>query len=230
MAVQARENIVAQQRLDLSILSAIESFTAADFRSIVKAFTGLDKAYILSGLQVTATSGLTISIKVANSQVFNPLDSSGSFLLSPSDATDIIVDLPASQSNIFVEASFINMSKAPITASQWDPLAQNGDSPAGFEFQASINSQNIIVMRITANTVGPTPNAIPIAVISTDASKVTNMKDARNGMFRLATGGVNADAGNNFPFSATRGESVGSGTGVGDAQIVLLEKKTGLAF
>lgn len=216
MAVLSRVNFVAQQRLDLNHLLAAESFLAYDFRALLTGFSGLEKPYILRGYEVVGKTGLTLSIQKANSMVFNPLDGNGSFFVGTPDDAEILVDLPADQENVFVQARFRNVTAAPVNTAFWDALALTGEDVAGTEFTASTNTQNLVVLDIEANTVGFDEDAIPILRATTSASAVTKMSDCRQMFFRLGTGGPTPNPLAKFPWSNTRQESIAEGTGVDD--------------
>ena len=96
MAVQSRNNLLAQQRLDLTHVLAAESFTAFDFRTLMTMFTGSNFTYVMRGFQITGTSGLTLSVNVADAMVLNPQDNNGSFYRGLPSDPDQIVQLPAS--------------------------------------------------------------------------------------------------------------------------------------
>ena len=215
MASLTRVNYIAQQRLDLQNLLAAESYTAFDFRSFVTAFTG-NKPFVLRGFEVIGKTGLAITINVQDSLTFNPLDGNGSFYRGLSDDDNIIIELPAQQENLFVEAKFINTTENPVNTAQWDPLALTGEDVAGTEFSASINSQVLMKLVITANSVGFTTGAIPILRASTDGSNVTKLIDCRPMLYRLGSGGVSPNPANKFAWGTKRGEPVSSGTGVDD--------------
>lgn len=217
MAVLGRVAFVAQQRVDLHHYLAMESFTAADFRSVITALVGNDKPYIARGLKVVGKNGLTVSIQVANSQIFNPLDNNASFYSGLSDDEDLNIDLPADQSNIFVEATFQNTTQAPTNAGIWNPSTTTGEDSSGEEYTASIDTQNIVYLEVTANTVGFSDGSIPLFRASTSASAITDFVDSRDLMFRLGSGGAVPDPLNKYNWSATRTESIPNGTGVGDA-------------
>lgn len=216
MAVLARVNFLAQSRLDLNDVLAQESFQAFDFRSLITAFSGLNRPYILRGFEVTGKTGLSISIRVKKSLIFNPFDGVGSFYAGGTDDEDILVDLPADQENIFVQAKFVSVTNAPLNRAFWDSLALTGDDTAGTEFTASVNSQVIVKLVIEANTVGFDADAVGIVRASTSASAVTGFVNARASIFRLGSGGPTPNPLNKFPWSNTRGEPVAVGTGVGD--------------
>lgn len=214
MAVLARGNELAQQRLDLTTILAIESFTAFDFRSLMTFFVGSSASYILRGFHVTGKSGLTVSINQADAVVANPQDANGSFYRGLPSDPDAILTLPANQTNIFVEFTFKNVTQAPVTAAFWNPLALTGSDVAGDEFSASTDSQVVLQLVITANTTGFTPGSTPLYKVTTDSSSVTSIEDARNLMFRLGTGGVTPNPAYRFPWSVNRHDSVLAGPGV----------------
>jgi hypothetical protein len=216
MANLSRVNWIAQQRMDLHHLLGMESYTAFDFRAMISAFSG-KKAFILRGFEVVGKTGLSISISVKDSMVFNPTDGNGSFYAGLSTDPDTLLELPAESENLFVEAVFKNVSTAPINTSYWDPLALTGDDVAGTEYPASTNSQVTILSSISVNTVGFSDNAYPILRASTDGSNITKMIDCRPMFFRLGSGGTSPDSGHKFPWGTQRQEPVASGIGVGDA-------------
>jgi hypothetical protein len=216
MAVLSRVNFIGQQRLDLHHLLANDSYTAFDFRTIIAGIVGSDKTYIVKGFQVVGQSGLAINIKVADALVYNPKDPNGCMYTGLSDEPDEIVILPASQSNVFVEAVFKNESQAPVNSGFWDPLALFGDDAGGTEFTASANTQNVVVLEIKVNTSGFTEGAIPLLKANTGASSINSMEDRRQLLYRLGTGGTNPNPLNKYNFSPNRAEPVTVGNGTGD--------------
>lgn len=217
MSVQSRVSWTAQQRVDLHDMLAMESFTAFDLRSLVAAFTGSDRAFVIRGFEVVGKTGLTINIRVADSLVYNPQDGNASFYVGLSDDANLNVNLPADQTNIFIEGVFTNESGSPVNRGLWDPLALSGEDASGTEFTSSVNFENKVVLTINVNTVGFSEGAIPLVRASTSSSAVTNMIDCRPMMWRLGTGGTNPDPLRKFEFSNSRQEPLASGTGVGDA-------------
>ena len=216
MSSLTRVNWVAQQRIDLHHLLAAESYTSFDFRSLVSAFVG-SRAYVLRGFEVIGKTGLAITINLQDSITFNPLDGNGSFYRGLADDLNSIIELPASQDNLFIEAKFANTSENPVNTAYWDPLALTGEDIAGTEYSASANSQVLVYIIISVNTVGFTEDAIPILRASTDGSSVTKMTDCRPLFFRLGSGGVTPNAAYRYPWGTKRIEPVTSGSGVGDA-------------
>lgn len=217
MAVLGRVAFSAGQRVDLHDMLGLESFTAADFRALITSFVGNSGTYVVRGLQVVSKSGLTVGIKVSDSLVFNPLDTNASFYLGLSSDPDVILDLPADQTNIFVEGVFSNTTQSPVVRGIWDPLANAGTDTSGQEFSAAIDFQNIVVLEISANTTGFSDGSIPLFRASTSASAVTDFVDSRNLLFRLGAGGANPNPLNKYAWAGTRSESIPNGTGVGDA-------------
>ena len=213
--VQSRVNWSAQQRVDLTHFLAADSYASYDFRTLITMLVG-SNAMVVKGLEVVSKTGLTITLNTSGAIVLNPLDGNGSFYSGLPTDTNISQDLPAAQSNIFVEAYFTNSSINPINTASWDPLDLTGNSQAGNEFSSSINSQVVITINISVNTTGFTPGYIPILRASTDSNNVTSMTDCRPIMFRLGTGGTTPDHAHKFPWGNTRQEPVYSGIGVDD--------------
>lgn len=205
---------IAQMRLDLHHLLMAESFNSFDLRGLVGMMTGVNRSYVIRGLDVTGKTGLTISLNVADSLVLNHADQNGSFYLGLSDDPNVSITLPANQANVFVEATFVNQSEAPINTGFWDPLALTGESVSGTEFTASANSQNVLVLQISVNTIGFSAGAIPLVRAATNASSITSLRDWRTDMFRV---GTPEDPLHKFQWSTARGEPVSDGTGVGNA-------------
>jgi hypothetical protein len=215
MAVLARVHITSQERLDLPQLLGMESYTAYDFRALIEAFVGSTKPYIARGFEITGKTGLFVSVSLADCFVFNPLDTNGSFYLGDANAIDQQVEMPPSQPFVYLEARFSNITSAPVSASYWDPLSVSGNTE-GAEFTATQNSQNMIQMELSVNTVGFSTDAIPITVCSTSNSDITTLSDARPLMFRLGTGGASPNPGYKFPWSSSRGEPLTTGAGTGN--------------
>lgn len=215
MAVLARANFTSQQRLDLSDILSIESFTAFDFRAMISSFVG-ESPYIVRGFEVVGKTGLSVNIAVDDVFVFNPKDSVSSFYIGSADDSDLILDLEPNQSNIYVEVVFKAVSQVPRTYGFWDPLATSSGSEEGSQFSATQNSQVVVQLEILSNTVGFTSDSIPLFIIQTGAGEVTNITDARPLFFRLGTGGASPNPFSAFPWSTNRNEPPYSGPGVGD--------------
>ena len=213
MSVLSRTNLIAQMRLDLHHVLAGESYNAYDFRALITSFTG-SKPYVLSGFTVTGRTGLALSFSIKDSLTFNPLDGNGSFYKGISTDADVILELPAQQENIFVEARFINITDNPVNTAQWDSLALTGETVAGTEFGSSVDSQVIMQLVISANTIGFTTGSIPLLRASTDGANVTKMVDCRDLMWRLGSGGVTPNPARRFGWGSQRTEPVYSGQGV----------------
>ena len=216
MSVLSRVNLNSQQRVDLSTFLAMDSFSAFDMRSLINSFVN-DKAYIIRGFEVSGATGLSISVVTSNAFVFNPLDQSSSMFYGIPGTADTLLNLDPNQPNIYLEASFTTISQAPVTTGFWNPLSASSSNAAGSEFSASQNSQVIVQVDISANTVQFSENAIPLAIISTSASTITDIIDARPLLFRLGSGGSNPNPFNRFNWSPNRSEPQFNGTAVGQS-------------
>lgn len=217
MAVLSRTRWQGQQRLDGYMLLASDSFNAFDFRTIVSAMAGANQAYVLRGLTAVSKVSTSITIDVADCLIFNPQDESGSFYYGVPDAPAEIINLPANQANLFIEAKFSIDSRAATSVGYWDPLAVTGSTADGTEFTATSDIENYIKLEISSNTVGFSENSIPIMRCTTTSNAIINIIDCRNILWRLGTGGTSPDPLHKYDFSNTRGEAVGIGDDVGNA-------------
>lgn len=215
MSVLARVSLNSQQRFDLSSFLSMESFQAFDFRALISSLVG-SQPYIVRGFEIVGKTGLSISVTVADAFVFNPNDSAASFYYGNPNDPEMQLDLEPSQPNVYVEAKFVLESRAPTTAAFWNPLASTGNSTDGAQFAATQDSQIVVQLEISANTIGFNADSIPLFIITTAASAITKIVDARPLFFRLGTGGVNPNPFNKYGFSPNREEPPFAGTGVGN--------------
>jgi hypothetical protein len=206
MAVLSRVSFSSQQRLDLQHVIGEQSFQAADFRYFASIFGGIDKNYVVRGLEIISKGTLSVSVNVANCMIMSPLDGATSFYVGlPDDAPSSIL-LPQT-STIYLEAYFERATDNPVTTAQWDPGAITSQNPEGTEFTSSINFEEYVDLKLRYNTAGFTENAIKIATITTSANSVVGVVDARDLFYRLASGGAEPDYTYRFPWSDDRGES-----------------------
>lgn len=211
MAALSKVNFLSQQRVDLSHILAEASFTAFDFRAMLQMMNGLNKNYVISGFEVNGVSGLSISISVANAMLVSPLDGTVSFFVAEADQPDEQVIVPPSTGSVFIEAYLERDTKTPVTTAFFDPGATNEANPAGQEFTAAVDFQKVVEIKFRFNTDGFSTDAIPVARVSTSATAVDTVTDARDLFFRLGTGGANPDPFNKYAWSELREETSNPG-------------------
>lgn len=205
MSVIRQANILGQQRLDVPHVRAIESSIAADFDVLAGRVMGGSKALVIRGFTLTntaaGTASATIQLVTADSILFNVnATESGTFLWVPSDRTAETLN---SATNPRVDGSFtagqVNYVGLDLTRSADDStsdLVQFLDANTKLENPKNVPLARTLDYRIVISTVpfSSTPNIIPIAKITTDsqnqvATGTSSVEDARNLMYRLATGG-----------------------------------------
>lgn len=197
--------------MDLQHVVAEQSFQAADFRYLLSIFNGIEKNYVVRGLEILPSTDLTVSVVVANCMILSPLDGATSFYVGlPNDLPETIL-LPQ-DSTVYVEGYFERVSSHPVTTAQWDPGAITTQNPDGTEFTSSVNFEEYVDFKLRYNTAGFTESAIKIAKIQTNASNKTTVVDSRDSFYRLATGGSSPDFSHRYPWSTSRGESSVIGT------------------
>ena len=83
MSVLGRLLISSAERLDLPDFLAIDSYAAGDWKYFLKGLVGDSKPYILKGFEVIdpdqSIGSTNVSIEMADSMVFYPGSSAGSF-------------------------------------------------------------------------------------------------------------------------------------------------------
>lgn len=206
MAVHARVAWRSQQRVDIQHMVAEQSFAAADFRLFTYLFAGLDRNYIVRGLELVSTTALKVTISRARSMVVVPNVNATSFFVSESDDDPYEMTLP-SNSTVFIEGYFERVEGVPVTAAQWDPGAVSNENPAGSEFTSSVDFQEYVELKFRYNTSGFTSNAVKIAKVITGPSSVVTIVDSRDMFYRLAQGGSTPDYAYRYPWSTTRSEA-----------------------
>lgn len=201
MAVQSRVNWLGGQRVDLPDLLATDSYTINDIRNFLMSLTG-DTSFAVKGLEVTGWSGLTVSVKVADSLVFCPNNPVAPFYKGLAADLDLTIALQ-SNSEIFLELVLGTTTKGPVSKGFWDSLAITADSPAGSEYTETVDAQTVVVPKLVQRFGGFTPNSIKVAKITTGPSDITNVVDSRELFFRLATGGTAPDSAYVYPWDST---------------------------
>lgn len=207
MAILSRVNYLSQQRLDLQHMIANDSFNAFDIRAFGYILNGLDKNYVVRGLEVIALNGFTVTVKVSNCLILFPLDNEASFFYGLPDAQDEIINVPPSTEKVFIEAFLERVTETPVTGSFFDPSNTNDQNPAGQEFNASVDFQSIVKLQLRYNTEGFSVDAIPIAILRTNSTNVVDISDARDLFFRLGTGGALPSPYKKYAWSTDRVEN-----------------------
>jgi hypothetical protein len=204
MAVLGRLILGSAERLDLPDLLSIDSFTAADFKYLIKSFIGGDKPYILRGFDIIQPQDSigteSISIRIADSVVYYPAANAGAFYYGLEEgnvnAEPLVPELRKNATN-YVYLTFSTFDNARDSRAFWDPDQNGGE---GGEFSQDINTQSVLSIEVNVSTASFPENTIPIAKIDVGASVIDSIQDARDMMFRLGTGGLNPNPFSNFAF------------------------------
>ena len=194
-------------RLDLHHLLAEQSFTAFDFRSMLQMMNGLDRNYVINGMIIVGLSGLTASIEVKNAMLLCPLNGITSFYTATSDDPTVEIVVPPSIDKIFIEAYFEKVTQVPVTTAIFDPSSTTPATPAGTEFTAPVDFQEVVQLNFRYQINGFSADSIPIAIVKTNSTAIMQVTDARNMFFRLGTGGAAPDPYNKFLWSTQREET-----------------------
>ena len=214
MAILSRVNYLSQQRLDLQHVIANDSFNAFDLRAFSYVLNGLEKNYVVRGLEVIALNGFTVTVKISNCIILFPLDNEASFFYGLPDAVDEIINVPPSTEKVFLEGYLERVTETPVTGAFFDPSNTNDQNPAGQEFNASVDFQSIVKLQLRYNTEGFSVDAIPIAIFRTDSTNVVDISDARDLFFRLGSGGALPSPYKKYSWSPTRVENALPGSSI----------------
>lgn len=205
MAVHGRLLIGSGERMDLPDLLSVDSYIAADFKYLIQSFIGSDKPYILKGFDIInplpqRAISESVSIRVADSIVYYPGSSAGSFYHGlPEGNTYAQPLVPTLRRNAinYIYLTFNTFDTAKDTRAYWDPDQNGGE---GGEFSQDVNTQSVLKIDIGVSVSTFPENTIPVCMIETNASVILSIQDCRDLMFRLGTGGISPDPFSTFAF------------------------------
>lgn len=201
MAVLARLLLHSGQRLDLPDVLSIDSYSAADFKYLIQSFIG-PKNYVLKGFKIknpnNAIGNTSISMEVANSVVYSPLNDSGSFYYALPDEADITPELRANAVNYLYLTLSVEETGSDLRGF-WNPSAEGG---VGADFSQQVNTQTVLVVNLNGSTSTFPEGSIPIAKVSLNDIYIQSIEDCRDLMFRLGTGGLSPNASYTYQFKS----------------------------
>lgn len=197
MATLGRLLISSSERLDLPDLLSIDSYTAGDFKYLISGLIGSSKPLVLKGFDVidapNAVGSQSCSIRVADSVVFYPGSSAGSFFHGLPEGNvnsqPLVPELRKNATN-YVYLTFSTFNTAEDTRAFWDPDKEGG---AGGEFTQDVNTESVLKVEINVSTGSFPANTITIAKIKVGALNIETIEDCRDLMFRLGSGGTSPD-------------------------------------
>jgi hypothetical protein len=211
VAVLGRLLISSGERLDLPDLLSLDSYTAGDFKYLLKGLVGDSKPFILKGFEVidpnNAIGTQSCSIRVAESVVFYPGSSTGSFFHGLQEghprALPLVPELRKNAVN-YVYLTFSTFNTSTDTRAFWDP---DKDGGAGGEFTQDVNTESVLQVEVNVSVGSFPENTIPIAKVTVGPVVITAIEDARDMLFRLGSGGITPN-----PFNAYSWRSLPSST------------------
>jgi hypothetical protein len=203
MAVQRRNNVLSQERIDCPAFRSIESAASADFDTLIQAFvTGAGNPYVINGFTINFASNpiggaaSNLQVVVASGSLFATTASqSGTFYLVPAGTPNVLLNavttanvsgsfVPSSNNYVGIDYYRFQDPSTDIQAYLWNPTSQEEDqiiTPAAIV----MNYEFVITSSIWAS------NILPIAIVVTDSSNnVVSITDSRPLLFRLGTGGA----------------------------------------
>lgn len=208
MSVLGRVLIGSQQRLDLADVLAQDSYTASDFKHLIKSFIG-DAPLVLKGFDlIDAPSSIgttSVSIRVADSVLYSPTSSAGSFFYGLPEGQDLSAPLVPELrlgTNLVPTINYVYVTLSTVGRGQdtrafWDVNLNGGE---GGEFNQDVNTESVLIAQVGVSVSTFPEGSIPIAKVKMNASVITEITDCRNMMFRLGTGGASPNPNNTYSF------------------------------
>ncbi len=172
----------------------------------MKSLVGTDRPYILKGFEVLSPGDSigtqSVSIKVADSVVYFPESTTGSFFHGleegNANSSPLIPELRKNATN-FVFLTLTTFDTAQDTRALWDPDKEGGE---GGEFTQEINTESVLKVDV-AVSVGSFPeDTVPICIVKVGPSVIESIEDARDMMFRLGSGGLNPNPLSRYDFKS----------------------------
>lgn len=219
MAIERQEQFLGQQRVDAPHLRSVESGVAHDFDvAYGKAVAG-KRPVVVTGFRVL-TANITgrpadqLQLNTAGGVVIHyEATESGSVFSVPEDrAVETLNAVNPRVSGGFTPGARnyvgIDLLRAADDTTADRVAFMRPDT--GQEVPVTVPLARTMDYQIIVSTVdfGSTPNVLPLAVVTTDASnKVVSLEDARNLMYRLGAGGGNPDPIHPYSFPGGRDES-----------------------
>ena len=194
MAVLGRLLVSSAERLDLPDFLSIDSYTQGDFKYLMKSFVGDSKPYVLKGFEVinpqNAIGTQNISIKVSESVMYYPGSAAGPFFYGLEEgnlqAAPLVPELRKNSTN-YVYLVLATADAAKDTRAFWDPDKNGGE---GGEFTQDVNTQTLLSVQVNVSVSSFPENTVPVCKVVVGPNFIESIEDARDLMFRLATGGL----------------------------------------
>lgn len=194
MAVLGRLLVSSAERLDLPDFLSLDSYTAGDFKYLMKSFVGDEKPYVLKGFDVINPQNTigtqNISIRVANSVVYYPRSMAGPFFYGLEEgnlqAAPLVPELRKNSTN-YVYLVLSTADAAKDTRAFWDPDRNGGE---GGEFTQDVNTQTLLSAQVNVSVSSFPDNTVPVCKVVVGPNFIESIEDARDMLFRLGSGGL----------------------------------------
>lgn len=196
----------------------MESSVAADFDVLAGQMLAGKQALILKGFNIVMTGAIgapapSLKLRVADGLLMHyQASEAGSVFWAPSDRADEQLSNNTKVTGSFT-ASQTNFIGLDLSRNADDSTSDNVQflEPVGdTELSKVVPLARTLDIRIVVGTsdFSSQPSVLPLAKVVTDANNnVTSVQDARNMMFRLATGGDAPNIQNAYPWPGTRYEN-----------------------
>jgi hypothetical protein len=238
VAIQRRQNLISQERIDVPTMRGIESAVSNDFDQSIQAFitgaAGFTQSnsnpgigYIIRGFEVLmsgaiggAASSLQLSVDPGALMNVNSSQSGTVYMVPPGTPNQQLSSAtnPSVVNGAFVPNSlnYVGLDYIRFADSATDQQDYLWNPTSNTETTTVAPGAIILTYNIYVTTTPWASNVMPIAIVETNAGNlVTSITDCRWLLFRLATGGADPNPFYQYPWPETQVENPSTSTSNG---------------
>ena len=218
MSNKRRQKLFSGARRDLSHDRALESSVTADFSDLLNGiFTGLDKPYIIRGMDIVpSTAGslspvTSLTIRMADSVLLHPQATEpGTILAIPADEPDQIMSNNTKIIGNWTQnaVNYLSIDYRRVVDPETVDVVAGWSVTDKTELSKTVATGYILDYRFVISTSGYGTN-LPLYKVTLDGSgNMTAIENGRNHFFRLGSGGANPNPSNNYAWALNAGSRI----------------------
>ena len=219
--IKRQANFLGNQRIDIPHLRALESSLCNDFDLLAGQIMAGNRPLVVTGFDIIGTSGQATSLQlnVGGGVLFHPGATEAGTIFSVVSGTT--AETLGSNAKIVgawtsSQVNYVGLDLLRTADATTSDLVEFLDANTLLETPYTVPLARTLDYRIIITTVDFSSDltVLPIAKVTLDSSSaVTAIEDARNMMFRLATGGSLPDTQHSYPWAQNRDEAVNVAAG-----------------
>jgi hypothetical protein len=197
-------NFLPNQRIDVPDLKSMDSSVIYDFATLLRCFQD-GTPYILRGFTIPFQASKTaLALNTADSIIWAPDQAAGSFLkVDAGEAPQALTSANSKVVGSFADGAlnFVSIRFNRAADASTADIVTQWDDDTKTEFTVTAPRGLVLNYEIVISQSDFSTNA-PVAVISINSTgTVTNIENAKNGLFRLGKGGATPDV--NYSYNIT---------------------------